>query len=389
MQIYSSSQRERDLRIDFLRGLALLIIFSDHVVGNPIRDFMPISLGFSDLAEVFVFLSGCVCGMAYPLPQDRKQFWKITRRLMTRALRVYLALVLMLGVSWLLIVAMGEFTGGKLTAADFGCPPIDSHVGHAIENALELKWLPRNYCVLAVYLPFLVAVPLILILLRWSVAVTMAISIAVYLCVQLLPEVVSLPEPWRSAWYFNPVAWQLVFVFGIACGKRDLGIVKSIPQGIWWILLAAAGLEGAFMYKMLWPPDVFPMTEKATLGVIRIVHFFCVLIVGRAVVRTSAIWQNKPLRPIILCGQHPLAAYCSGGICASLGTGTLRMFGANLPLVAAVNLIGWLFIAAVAVSIHRLKWHQTATVVAPLDKTVTRQAAEAQAELAPNSPLRE
>lgn len=383
----STIPRERDLRIDFVRGLALLIIFSDHIVGNPVRDFMPVSLGFSDMAEVFVFLSGCVCGMAYPLPQDRNQFWKITRRLMARALRVYLALVSMLAISWLLITAVGEFSGGKLTAADVGCPPIDTHVGRAFEDIFELAWMPRNYCVLPVYLPFLLAVPLILMLLRWSVAATMAASLAAYLAVQIFPEATSLQQEWPSAQLFNPVAWQLVFVFGIACGKRELRIMRWIPQGVWWTLLAAGGLEAAFVYKMLWPTDLFPMTEKATLGAVRVMHFFCLLLVGRTATR-GMFWSSAYLRPVVLCGQHPLAAYCTGGISASAGTLALRTYGIEWPLVAVVNLAGWLAIVAVAFISHHWKHCRKETGDSPLNGRIALQAVVDRAGLEASSPHR-
>ena len=43
-----SGERSRDLRIDFARGVALLIIFSDHVRGNVVAEFTPQALGFSD-----------------------------------------------------------------------------------------------------------------------------------------------------------------------------------------------------------------------------------------------------------------------------------------------------------------------------------------------------
>ncbi len=356
MKPTSVVQRERDLRIDFVRGMALLIIFSDHIVGNPVRNFMPVSLGFSDMAEVFVFLSGCVCGMAYPLPQDRKQLWKITRRLMARALRVYLALVLMLGISWLLIAALAEFSGGKLTAADLGCPPIDIHVGRAFEDIFKLVWLPRNYCILPLYLSLLMAVPFILKLLRWSVATTLAVSFAAYLLVQFYPDVISRLRLWRSAWDFNPFTWQLLFVLGIACGKRELGIVRWVPRGGWWILLAAVGLEAAFVYKLLWPTAVFPMSNKATLGAARVIHFLCVLILGCALMGKSQQLSYARLWPVVLCGQHPLAAYCAGGFSASLGTLVFRTYGAALPLVIGVNVAGWLTITAVVLACHR--WTQ-------------------------------
>ncbi|MGZ5851738.1 MAG: OpgC domain-containing protein, partial [Hyphomicrobium sp.] len=47
----------RDVRIDFFRGLALYMILVDHVVGDPIGKLTFRSVGFSDAAELFVFLS--------------------------------------------------------------------------------------------------------------------------------------------------------------------------------------------------------------------------------------------------------------------------------------------------------------------------------------------
>ena len=54
----------RDLRIDFFRGLALYMIFVDHVTGDPLSMLTYRILGFSDAAEIFVILSGIACGTA-------------------------------------------------------------------------------------------------------------------------------------------------------------------------------------------------------------------------------------------------------------------------------------------------------------------------------------
>ena len=51
--------------IDFWRGLALLIIFIDHVPGNPLASITPRNFGFSDSAEAFIFLSGLALAYAY------------------------------------------------------------------------------------------------------------------------------------------------------------------------------------------------------------------------------------------------------------------------------------------------------------------------------------
>jgi hypothetical protein len=56
---------DRDLRIDFLRGLALLFIFIDHIPDNGLAHFTLRNFGFADAAEVFVLLAGFSAVLAY------------------------------------------------------------------------------------------------------------------------------------------------------------------------------------------------------------------------------------------------------------------------------------------------------------------------------------
>ena len=51
--------------IDFWRGLALLTIFIDHVPENIFQHVTQQNFGFSDAAELFVFLSGVSVALAY------------------------------------------------------------------------------------------------------------------------------------------------------------------------------------------------------------------------------------------------------------------------------------------------------------------------------------
>ena len=54
----------RDVRLDFFRGVALFLIFVDHIPGNVLINFTVQSLGFSDAAEIFIFVSGgCLGGL--------------------------------------------------------------------------------------------------------------------------------------------------------------------------------------------------------------------------------------------------------------------------------------------------------------------------------------
>src|SRR3954469_22259996 len=64
----------RDLRVDFFRGLALLIIFVDHIPENVFALITLRNFGFSDAAEIFIFLSGYSAGYVFQLRERRQGF---------------------------------------------------------------------------------------------------------------------------------------------------------------------------------------------------------------------------------------------------------------------------------------------------------------------------
>src|SRR6266566_4635882 len=55
----------RELRLDLFRGLALWLIFIDHVSPDVLSWFTIRSYGFSDAAEIFIFISGYTAAFVY------------------------------------------------------------------------------------------------------------------------------------------------------------------------------------------------------------------------------------------------------------------------------------------------------------------------------------
>src|SRR5258706_16294912 len=79
----------RDLRVDFFSGLALLIIFVDHIPENvfaliPLRNF-----GFSDAAEIFIFLAGYSAGHVFGVRDRRQGLFSASYALLRRAWTLY------------------------------------------------------------------------------------------------------------------------------------------------------------------------------------------------------------------------------------------------------------------------------------------------------------
>src|SRR3974390_1394751 len=56
---------ERELRLDLFRGLALWLIYIDHVSPDLLTWLTIRNYGFSDAAEIFIFLSGYTAAWVY------------------------------------------------------------------------------------------------------------------------------------------------------------------------------------------------------------------------------------------------------------------------------------------------------------------------------------
>jgi hypothetical protein len=86
----------------------------------------------------------------------------------------------------------------------------------AILEAALLKFRPVNLDVLPLYIVLLGAFPLVLpLVVRWPFAV---IAASVDLYAATCHYNWSLPAyPEEKVWYFNPMAWQVVFHVGAAC----------------------------------------------------------------------------------------------------------------------------------------------------------------------------
>src|SRR5215471_10904268 len=71
--------------IDFWRGFALLTIFIDHAPDNAFQNVTIRNFGFSDAAELFVFLSGVSVALAYGTGFFKGEAWAAVRAVLRRA----------------------------------------------------------------------------------------------------------------------------------------------------------------------------------------------------------------------------------------------------------------------------------------------------------------
>src|SRR5215470_7730134 len=82
---------DRDLRLDLFRGLALWLIFLDHIPSNIVNWVTIRNYGFSDAAEIFVFISGYTAAFVYGREMQKRGVIVASARILKRAWQVYVA----------------------------------------------------------------------------------------------------------------------------------------------------------------------------------------------------------------------------------------------------------------------------------------------------------
>src|ERR1700681_2782194 len=153
---------ERELRIDLFRGLALWLIFIDHVSPDVLTWFTIRSYGFCDAAEIFIFISGYTAAFVYGRAMFESGFVVATARILKRVWQIYAAHMLLFAilvaeVSYVAVSLEKPFYAEEMEIVYFLKQP-----GIAMVQALLLQYRPLNMDVLPLYIVLMLFLPLIL-----------------------------------------------------------------------------------------------------------------------------------------------------------------------------------------------------------------------------------
>src|SRR5579864_2551477 len=85
----------RDLRLDLFRGIANWWIFLDHIPNNVLNWLTIRNYGFSDAADLFVFISGYTASFVYARVMLERGFTVGGARLIKRVWQLYVAHILL------------------------------------------------------------------------------------------------------------------------------------------------------------------------------------------------------------------------------------------------------------------------------------------------------
>src|ERR1700751_4681532 len=262
--------------IDFWRGFALLTIFIDHMPESIFQHVTQKNFGFSDSAQLFVLLSGVSIAVAYGTRFFDGETVVAVRAVLRRAFTLYWVQILIS----LLIVAI--FVGA---AALWNDDDLLEDAGVVVSNPLQtaaamlaLLHQLENANILPLYIALLLMTPLLLVLARRDDRLMLAASAGIYLAARAFS--LNLPTwPVEGTWFFNPIAWQLIFAIGIFAGRRlKRGGIASdarlFAASLAVVAIAAVMRTDAFGYASgLWQSVRDVLDFKTDLGFARLVDF--------------------------------------------------------------------------------------------------------------------
>ncbi|SEN94995.1 hypothetical protein SAMN05216227_10342 [Pseudorhodobacter antarcticus] len=324
----------RDHRIDLLRGLALMMIFINHIPGTLWENFTSRNFGFSDAAEGFVLMSGIAAGLAYgPAFLRGTPSLAAALRPWRRAFTIWWVHCVVIGCILAMFIAANHLPG----IADMAYRRnIILAVDDPVALLLPLLTLGHHFAyadILPLYVLLMIAAPALLFACARAPKATMLASLALWFAVGMLKY--KMPTwPTDNGWSFNPMAWQVLFVAGILTGlalrqgRRVLPInTNALRLAIAFLVVAALwnqvpvigawGGHGLWMlHEYAYVPHVFTSFDKSFVFFPRLLHILALAYVLSALPIVKTIAAAPRVAPITLLGRHSLPVFATSSVLA-------------------------------------------------------------------------
>ncbi|ACB95810.1 OpgC family protein [Beijerinckia indica] len=342
--------------IDFWRGFALVTIFINHIPGLTFERFTFRNISLSDSAELFVFLAGWAMRLLVQGSAGSLSPFLLVMRLGSRGLSIYaaqtvlteLAIAMLAGCS---ILLDAPFLLDWHNASAVFLDPIRAHVGLVL-----LTYQLGYFNILPLYVVLTFLAPGIVLLHRIQPRLVLPLSVSIYLVVLIWG--LNVPTwPDEGTWFFNPFAWQLLYVLGFllagqdgvgAWARRHRRLLRLLAVPIVLIGIPVALIDYAPDPIAVPEPKLFFMFDKTFLSPVPLLHSLAlVALVGGLF---PMIFGALPglCRFLALLGRNSLNVFCMGSL-LSLGGQIFRfVFGGRVATDAILVIFGIAIMGLVA-----------------------------------------
>lgn len=347
--VKAASREARDPRIDLLRGLALICIFCDHIPYNCMSFVSLWNFGFSDAAEVFVLLAGFSATLAYGRVFDRDGAPAGLRKVLRRCAAIYATQVALCFVTMGVVSLRTALTGTE----PMFIGPLLSDGLDGVVRVITLQALPTYLDILPLYLLLLLGFPAVLYGVRTSIPVTIGLSLALYLLANRLhlnlPNHIGRSD--TATWYFNPFAWQIIYVAGAAlAAARQTGdalftapprlLILSCAVYLVFALGVAVMADGPPQALLGLPVALFGNDPKSFVSPWRLVHVLALIYLVLVSARLDRVARLPLLQPVVICGRRSLSVFATGCVLALFGRMLFRSLGHGPAMQVLVNTAG-------------------------------------------------
>jgi hypothetical protein len=227
-----------------------------------------------------------------------------------------------------------------------------------------MQYTPVNTDILPTFVLLHLAFPGLLWLLSRSATLALGGSVLLYALVQVFGW--DLPGWPSGQWFFNPLAWQVLFVFGAWYACQVAGRLRTIAQSRAALALAVLYLAFSLAVALSWHfkvletfmPEalsklIYPV-DKSNLSPWRLLHFLALATVFvRLIGADSRGPVAPPLAALIRCGENSLAMYCFGVVLSLSAHAVLVEFSGSIAMQGVVSIAG---IALMTVAATVLTW---------------------------------
>jgi len=350
--------------IDFWRGVALITIFINHVPGMYYARFTHANYSLSDSADLFVFLAGWSLRLIVGSPNRPPQTVRyLVLRLGGRAVELYAAQIMITAIAIAMLAASATILDNPLllewhNAAAVFYDPILTHIGLA-----ALTHHLGYFDILPLYVVLMAVAPIFAIVDRYAPNWLLPLSIALYLVALIVP--IPVPTwPVEGQWFFNPLAWQLVFVLGFVMARENSagGFVRRHIVPIRWLSLPIVAVSAYFVWNRMWPdPTLMPrpvllfIADKTYVTPMRLVQFLALIALFSASYPFIKRWVPRFVDFNSMLGRNSLIVFCVGSILSLAGQITRFVYRGDIVVDTVVVILG---IAIMALSAWLPEWRE-------------------------------
>ena len=297
------------------------------------------------------------------------------RRVAVRCLRIYGYQV---GLLLITLVVVRQWTG-HFGLRPLAMAPLLRDGLHGVMRGVTLEALPTFLDILPLYIVLLALFPLIYLALRWSVIGTLAVSVGIWAFAGTLhidlPNLTAPEQP--GIWFFDPFAWQLIFVLGAAAARFAIqsgtGQLPRKPLIIpfCWAFLAYALLVSApwrgwgLQDNLVIPGPLLDGDAKTYVSAWRLVDALALIYLVMTSSGLRRLAGRRWLTPVAACGRHSLEVFSLGTLLALLGRLTFHTYGTGWVTQVVVNVSGFaaMILCALMLDAARARSRQVSPIV--------------------------